>query len=61
MIESQNLGMVGEASVGVNYVRITRSVAQVPPKQVNANIRGDFKYSDRIIGAGVTAQARVQF
>jgi hypothetical protein len=58
-ISSQNLGLLGEASVGANYVHIFDGPGG--PKQFNANVRADFKYSDRVKGAGVTAQARVQF
>ena len=60
IITSQNLGMVGEGSLGLNYVKILDS-APTGPKQINANVRADLKYSDRVTGAGVTAQARVQF
>jgi hypothetical protein len=60
VITSQNLGMVAEGSVGLNYVKILDSTP-TGPKQINANVRADLKYSDRVTGAGVTAQARVQF
>jgi len=59
-VTSQNLDAFGELSLGVNYARILEG--QVGNgKQFNGTVRADAKFSDRLLGAGVTGQVRVQF
>jgi hypothetical protein len=59
-LETQNLGMFGELSAGINFVNVLDD-SNGGPKQFNASIRADAKFSDRVHGFGVTAQARAQF
>lgn len=61
-ITNQNLGTFGELSVGADYLRIFGDgSAGGPLKQLNANLRADFKFSDRVLAAGVNAQLRLQY
>lgn len=63
-ITNQNLGTFGELSVGADYLRVfggDGTDAGGPLKQLNANIRADFKFSDRVLAAGVNAQLRLQY
>ena len=59
VITSQHLGTIGEVSLGLNYVKIFDS--ETGPKQINATIRADARFSDRVLGAGLTGQVRAQF
>jgi hypothetical protein len=63
VITNQNLGTFGELSVGADYLRIFggEGTAAGPLKQLNANIRADFKFSNRVLAAGVNAQFRLQY
>jgi hypothetical protein len=63
-IANQNLGTFGELSVGADYLRVfggDGTGAGGPLKQLNANIRADFKFSNRVLAAGVNAQLRLQY
>jgi hypothetical protein len=59
-LATENLGLLGELSAGLNFVNVIDD-SNGGPKQFNASIRADAKFSDRVHGFGVTAQARAQF
>ena len=59
-IVTQNTGTFGELSLGVGYFRLFED-GQGPAKELSASIRGDVRFSDRIVSGGLTAQVRLQF
>jgi autotransporter-associated beta strand protein len=59
-IVTDNIGTFGEVSLGVAYARLLEGVDGAP-RELSAAIRGDLRFSDRLLSAGVTAQLRLQF
>ncbi|MBM7068835.1 S-layer family protein [Actibacterium sp. 188UL27-1] len=57
---SENLGTFGEVSLGLSYIRILDGQFG-SAKQLNASIRLDTRFSERIDAVSLTAQARFQF
>jgi hypothetical protein len=57
---SSNLGTFGELSVGMNYTKIYDSGAGAP-RQFDASIRVDGRFSNTIQGVGIVGQVRFQF
>ena len=60
-LSTEDLGVFGEVSAGLNYVRILDDGQVGPARQLNAGIRLDARVSDRIDAYNLTAQARLQF
>ena len=58
---TESLGVFGEVSVGMNYVRILDDGQVGAARQLNAGVRLDARFSDRIGAYSLTAQARLQF
>jgi hypothetical protein len=56
-VTSSHLGVIGEVSLGTNFFRIFEG----DPKQLNATVRIDTRFSSILLGAGITAQVRAQF
>jgi fibronectin-binding autotransporter adhesin len=56
-VTSSHLGVIGEVSVGTSFFRIMEGA----PKQLNATVRIDTRFSSVLLGAGITAQLRAQF
>ena len=62
VVTTENIGTFGEVSLGADYVKVFATQADGKPlKQLNANLRGDFKFSDRLLAVGVNLQMRLQF
>ncbi len=59
-LSSQGIGTFGEVSVGLDYLKVLPE-NDFKAGQINATIRGDLKFSDRLLSAGGTMQFRVQF
>jgi fibronectin-binding autotransporter adhesin len=59
-LSSESIGTFGELTVGLDYVKILDE-NQFGGRQINATIRGDAKFSDRLLSAGATVQLRLQF
>jgi len=59
-LSSQGIGTFGEASAGLNYIRLLPENSKWG-KQINATVRADAKFSDRLLAVGATAQLRLQF
>lgn len=59
-LTSDGMGSFGELSLGVSYARVLNS-APSGIRQLNANIRADYRFNNDIKGASVTAQLRLQF
>ena len=59
-LSSEGVGTFGEVSVGVDYVKIFQDRGLFG-RQLNATIRGDLKFSDRLLSGGGTVQMRLQF
>lgn len=57
---SSNLGTFGELSLGMNYTKIFDSGAGAP-RQFDASIRVDGRFSNTIQGVGIVGQVRFQF
>ena len=60
-LRTENLGLYGEVSVGVNYVKVLQENEFGAVKQLSANARADLRISERLKSWGITAQARYQF
>jgi hypothetical protein len=59
--ESSNLGAYGELSLGLNYTQLLDTGRAVPARQLDASVRLDGRFSDKLDGGGLTAQVRLQF
>ncbi|MGL6209183.1 MAG: autotransporter domain-containing protein, partial [Paracoccaceae bacterium] len=61
-IQLEGLGGFGEASIGVNYVRVLEPGSFGGAKQFNANIRADARFGGNVSEAySLTAQMRLSF
>ena len=60
-LSTENLDSFGEVSFGLNYVQILEEGQAGAARQLNAGIRFDTRFSDRIEAYNITAQARFQF
>lgn len=58
---SSNLGAYGEISIGLNYTKLLNEGRAIPARQLDASVRLDSRFSDKIDSWGVTAQVRLQF
>ncbi|ARE41191.1 Flagellar hook-length control protein FliK [Rhodovulum sp. P5] len=58
---SENLGGFGEISVGMNLTRLFGAGSALPLRQLDASIRADSRFSNKMDSWGVTLQARLQF
>nr|WP_283163950.1 autotransporter domain-containing protein [Roseibaca domitiana] len=59
-LTTESMGAFGELSVGLSYARVL-SAAPSGIRQMNANIRADYRFNKDLKGASVTAQFRLQF
>jgi hypothetical protein len=59
-LSSQSLGTFGEVSLGLDYVKVLGENA-AGVRQLNATVRGDARFSDRLLGGSATVQLRLQF
>ena len=60
VVTSSHLGSIKEVSLGTNFFRIFEP-AEGKIKQFNATVRVDTRFSQILMGAGLTAQVRAQF
>ncbi|MCQ0969405.1 hypothetical protein MLD63_02995 (plasmid) [Paracoccus sp. TK19116] len=60
-LSSDNLGVYGELSLGVNYLRVLEPGTAMRPRQFNASLRVDGRTGETLDSYGVTAQVRLQF
>ncbi|MBP0484972.1 beta strand repeat-containing protein, partial [Sagittula salina] len=60
-LTSDNLGGFGELSLGMNYTRIMDGGGAMAPRQMDASIRADTRFSEQLDSWGLTAQVRLQF
>jgi hypothetical protein len=60
-LTTESLGTFGEVSFGLNYVKVLEDGQAGAARQLNAGIRLDTRFSDRIDAYNLTAQARLQF
>jgi hypothetical protein len=58
---SSNLGAYGELSIGMNYTRLLDNGLAGAARQLDASVRLDGRFSDRLDSWGLTAQVRLQF
>ena len=59
-LSSENIGTFGEVSLGLDTIKLFDG-GFGPVKQLNANIRGDAKFSDRVETYSLTGQIRLNF
>jgi len=59
-VTTENLGLYGEISVGVNYRKVFAS-ENAPAREFSASLRGDMKFGPHVDAYGITAQFRFQF
>jgi hypothetical protein len=60
-LTTESLGTFGEVSFGLTYVKVLEDGQVGAARQINAGIRLDTRFSDRIDAYNLTAQARLQF
>ncbi|CAM5370816.1 hypothetical protein MAUB1S_06352 [Mycolicibacterium aubagnense] len=60
-LSSEGVGTFGEVSVGLDYLKILPESNFLKAHQLNATVRGDLKFSDRLLSGGGTVQLRLQF
>ena len=60
-LESSNLGVYGELSLGANYLKVLETGRAGKARQFNASIRVDGRTGDVLDSVGVSAQVRFQF
>ncbi|MCG7504043.1 hypothetical protein L4923_03330 [Mesorhizobium sp. IRAMC:0171] len=60
-LSSEGVGTFGEVSVGLDYLKILPESSFLKARQLNATVRGDLKFSDRLLSGGATVQLRLQF
>jgi hypothetical protein len=60
-LKSEGIGNFSELSLGLSYVKIFEEGQFGAAKQMNASVRGDYRFSDDVSSYGLTAQMRIQF
>lgn len=61
VLTSENLGGFGELSIGMNRTKILDGGSALPARQMDASVRIDSRFSDRLDSWGLTGQVRFQF
>jgi len=60
-LSTGNLGTFGELSIGLGHVQVLEAQTARAAKQLDASIRADARFSDRVQAFGLTAQVRFKF
>ena len=58
---SDNLGVYGELSLGLNYTKLMNTGTAMAVRQLDASLRADGRFGENMDGWGLTAQVRFSF